>query len=343
MPSELLDSGVPRGDAWRMRFTKPLLQLPIRFCADTLAAEVDALPDAAWMPHPQGFAGNEGVPLVSPGGELTDALKGPMAPTRHLLASPYMSALMAELGGVWGRSRLMALAPGAEVPGHVDIHYYWRTHIRIHIPIVTNPGVRFTCGGTSVHMAAGECWIFDSFQPHDVQNQGAERRIHLVLDTVGGERLWELIEAAETGVQPPAEPWRPTAAEAAGRSLAFETMNSPQVMTPWEIRCHVDYLAEHVVPDPALGPVMKRIERFISGWQAAWARFGAADEGLPTYRDLLTKARGDLVPLAGTRIVLRNKAPLLYGLDALIFSTALARDERPAAAPAEPLRKRAAP
>ena len=32
------------------------------------------------------------------------------------------------LGGVWGRSRLMALAPGAEVPAHVDAHYYWRTH-----------------------------------------------------------------------------------------------------------------------------------------------------------------------------------------------------------------------
>jgi Rieske Fe-S protein len=26
------------------------------------------------------------------------------------------------------------------VPQHVDIHYYWRTHIRIHVPVITNPG-----------------------------------------------------------------------------------------------------------------------------------------------------------------------------------------------------------
>ena len=79
---------------------------------------------------------------------------------------------MQELGGVWGRSRLMGLGPGAVVPIHVDIHYYWRTHVRIHIPVVTNPGVRFFCGGQNVHMAAGEAWVFDSFQTHEVAQRG---------------------------------------------------------------------------------------------------------------------------------------------------------------------------
>ena len=78
----------------------------------------------------------------------------------------------------------MGLGPGAEVPEHVDSHYHWRTHLRIHVPIITSPKVEFTCGGETVHMAQGECWLFDSFRWHEVHNRGTERRVHLVLDTV---------------------------------------------------------------------------------------------------------------------------------------------------------------
>ena len=71
---------------------------------------------------------------------------------------------------------------------HVDLHYHWRTHIRIHIPVITDPKVLFTCGDETVHMAPGECWIFDSFRFHRVENGWTERRVHLVLDTVMTER-----------------------------------------------------------------------------------------------------------------------------------------------------------
>ena len=53
---------------------------------------------------------------------MTDEFEGPMAATEQLRACPYSMALMAELGGTWGRSRLMGLAPGASVPRHVDVH-----------------------------------------------------------------------------------------------------------------------------------------------------------------------------------------------------------------------------
>jgi aspartyl/asparaginyl beta-hydroxylase (cupin superfamily) len=86
----------------------------------------------------------------------------------------------------------MGLEAGAEVPKHVDIHYYWRTHLRIHIPVVTNPGVLFTSESDTIHMVAGECWILDSFYPHKVVNRGDSLRTHLVLDTVGSERIWDL-------------------------------------------------------------------------------------------------------------------------------------------------------
>ncbi|MEO7410397.1 MAG: aspartyl/asparaginyl beta-hydroxylase domain-containing protein [Sphingomicrobium sp.] len=312
-----------------MRFARPLIQLPIRFCPDTLAAEVAALPPSAWVPHPQGFAGNDAVPLVTVGGGLNNAFDGPMAASEHLLASPYVMALMGELGGTWGRSRLMGLAPGARVPLHVDIHYYWRTHIRIHIPIVTNPLVTFACGTETVHMAAGEAWIFDSFQAHEVLNAGSDKRVHLVLDTVGGEHLWELIEAANEGAAPPVAPWLPE--PGSQPQLRFERVNQPTIMSPWEMRCHVEYLYEHVLPAPTLGKVQSRIERFLSAWQAAWSHYGESDDARPIYRPLITGTRADLAAIDCGRIALRNESSLLHALDALIFGRALSRTAAEAA------------
>jgi hypothetical protein len=162
-----------------------LVKLPVRFSAEALAAEVNALPAEAWEAHPTGFAGNDAVRLVSPEGRATDALRGQMAPTPFLLRSPYIMEVMGWLGGTWGRSRLMGLGPGAQVPPHVDCHYYWRTHLRIHIPVITNDQVLFTCGEETVNMKPGECWVFDSFRRHEVHNNGSTKRVHLVLDTVG--------------------------------------------------------------------------------------------------------------------------------------------------------------
>ena len=54
--------------------------------------------------------------------------------------------------------------------------------------------VEFTCGGETVHMARGECWVFDSFRWHRVENGWTERRVHLVLDTVMTPTLRALVE-----------------------------------------------------------------------------------------------------------------------------------------------------
>jgi len=316
-----------------MRLSKPLLQLPICFDAELLAAEVNALPPAAWMPHPHGYVGNEAVPLVSVGGGMNDAIDGAMAATEHLERCPYIKAVMRELGGVWGRSRLMGLASGSQVPPHVDINYYWRTHLRIHIPVVTNPGVSFNVAGESVHMAAGECWVFDSFAWHDVQNQGAERRIHLVLDTVGGERLWDLVEAASASSEQAPQLWTVGQRSQIG-PLAFEQLNVPDVMSPWEIRQHLEFILDGAPAHHLLDRVEKRLDRFAVAWHAAWARFGTSDEGLPEYAAILDRIRTDLQAMGGQQILLRNRVKLGVALEALIFRTALGGAAAPA--PARP-------
>lgn len=299
-----------------MELKRPLVKLPIRFDAEALQREVRALPESAWVPHPTGYVGNEAVRLITPGGEPTDDLKGKMGPTEQLLACPYIMQVMASIGAVWGRSRLMGLGPGADVPLHVDSHYYWRTHWRIHIPVITNPAVTFSCGDERVHMTAGECWVFDSFRVHGVHNGGTEQRIHLVLDTVAGGRLRELIEAGEHGdaqedfVKP---------GTTSTDKLTYERVNSPTVMSPWEIRAHVAYLAQRALPHPLLEPVLKRVDDFIEDWAAAWAQHEADEAGWADYLALREGLMRDLTAMRGSSVLLRNTLPLYKGLDQMVL------------------------
>ena len=302
-----------------MRLSKPLLQLPIRFDAERLAAEVNALPGSAWLPHPTGYVGNEAVPLVSPGGTPNDGFDGPMAPTEALQQCSYIMDLMAELGCVWGRSRLMGLAAGADVPIHIDVHYHWRTHRRLHIPVITNPGVLFTCNDETVHMKAGDCWLFDSFSLHKVQNKGSERRIHLVLDTVGGGKLWDLVEAASERVEP--ERWEGNSGDRP--PLAYEQVNRPKIMSPWEMRQHIDYVLDHAPAEAQSGELAKSLDRFIMDWHAAWAQFGTADDGLPAYRSLIDRMRSQLAALNAQQIKLQNQQGLGFVIDALVLWNAI--------------------
>jgi len=307
-----------------MRLKQPFLKLPIRFDADALAAEARALPPSAWTPHPTGFVGNEAVRLVTPAGEDSDNIEGPMAATDSLNRCDYVRQIMAEIGGVWGRSRFMGLAPGREVPPHIDIHYYWRTHLRIHIPVITNPGVLFTCGDETVHMAAGECWVFNSFLRHDVQNKGDAQRIHLVLDTVGGGILPELLRAAEKGST---EPRLFAPGARSGQGLVFERVNSPKVMSPWEMRCHLAFIREQAGTDPEIVESLDRVESFIDAWAANWARFGTEDEGRAVYEGLLKDIRASLTKLDVSSLEMPNEVFLGRILEQLIFQMALAHPD----------------
>jgi len=302
-----------------VNFDKPLIKLPIRFCADSLAAEVRALPPEAWVPHPQRFPGNEAVPLVTPSGQLTNEFVGPMGPTEYLLQCPYVLEVMAEMAATWGRSRLMGLGAGADVPDHVDNNYYWRTHIRLHIPVITNPEVDFSCGDETVHMGAGEAWVFDTFQRHHVHNRGAGQRVHLVFDTVGGERLWDLIQAGQSTGPGGSEVPLVGPGQGSRQEVAFERINFPKIMSPWELRCHIRDLTQLATDAPQLPAVWLRLDRLIAGWDAAWCRFETDDSGIPTYRQLLASAREDLLALGSEGILMRNGQSLYPVLDKFVF------------------------
>ena len=310
-----------------IEFGQPFIRLPVRFDPDALVREVRALPKAAWVPHPDGFPGNDAVRLISPDGAATDASSGDMQPTEYLAACPFIRELMCWIGAVWGRSRLMGLAAGAEVPPHIDSHYYWRTHIRIHVPVITNPGVEFTCGDRTVHMEPGECWIFDSFLPHNVQNRGSEHRVHLVVDTVGGGRLYDLIAAGRAREDAPLMPFRPGSGD--GAPMRLERYNSPAVMSPWEIRAHIAFLRDQAVPHPRLPIVLGKLDRFAHEWGAVWASYGPEAGGVSIYRRLLQIVAQDLGQVGGDPVILRNGAPLLHIFERLVLENAVAQPAAP--------------
>ena len=167
-----------------MRIGRPLLKLPVRFSEKHWHAKYGHFQPKRGCRTP---SSSTAIRAFHWSARTAPWFTAPMGRWHRpwLRRSPYILEIMAALNATWGRSRLMGLAAGADVPDHVDMHYYWRTHLRIHIPVITNPDVGFTCNGQTIHMPAGECWILNSFYRHAVANRGRELRVHLVLDTVG--------------------------------------------------------------------------------------------------------------------------------------------------------------
>lgn len=310
-----------------MKLDYPFLQLPLVFDADVLAQEIAALGESAWRPHPQGYPGNSALALVTVGGDpASDAVRGEMKPTPQLLACPYLMQVMGSIGAVWGRSRLMRLEGQAEVTPHVDINYYWREHTRVHVPIVTQPTVRFVCGDAEVNMAAGECWTFDTWRMHHVHNDDRRARIHLVADTVGGAGFLELLRNARPHAAP-RDGWRVArvAPRASPVALDFERENLPLVMSPWEVRQHVAFLLDEAQPSPDLDRLDKEILRpFAANWHAQWAKHGVRATGFEDYAALRGGLLQALQPYSELR--LRNGVPLVLALRAIVLANLIAAD-----------------
>ena len=308
-----------------MKLSAPFIQLPVRFDAPALAGEIARLDESAWMPHPQGFPGNSALPLIAVNGDVDeDGVEGPMRATPLLHRLPYLSQILGSLGAVLGRTRLMRLSGNAEVKPHIDQGYYWAERMRVHVPVVTTPGVRFHCGGAEIHMAAGECWIFDTWRLHRVHNDGAQSRIHLVVDTIGGDVLWDLVARGRPH-QASSATWTaqhvPPDATAAP-ALEFESLNLPKVMSPWELRSHIGFLFTESLPHADLPALQQSALRFLRRWQAQWTAHGEADAARQRYQAILDEFVGDVRRL-GRNIALRNEVSLSDAMQAMVTKAAL--------------------
>lgn len=290
-----------------MKLQNPFCRLPVRFDAERLRYEVESLPAAAWSSHPSGYPGNSALRLITANGGDNDDVVGEMKPTANLARCPYLQQVLGSFGVVWSRSRLMKLSEHAKVPRHCDVNYHWYHRVRIHIPIVTFPEVRFFCGDRTVHMGAGEAWIFDNWRPHDVENGSDHDRIHLVADTMGNEQFWDLAQRGqwrgfESGNAGDAQllPYRSVIAP----PLLTERVNTAVVMPPAELEALVatlinDMATKEKTPatQTALAQYKYALRGFCSEWRQLWSLFGDSLPGWPHYANLRQQLRDRLADI----------------------------------------------
>jgi hypothetical protein len=270
-----------------LRLQHAFYRFPFRFDVERLRAEVLALPEDRWCTHPGNFKGNSHLPLISTEGEINDKFDPPMRPTRSLLESPYLMQILGQFGTLHGRARLMRLEPGDGVPEHCDVQYYWRTHARVHIPVVTHPGVRFFCGDEDVHMAAGEAWTFDNWRLHKVDNNTPIRRIHLTFDTMGSNAFWALARPRNAAGSEHLVPFDPQSRPV----LSFETYVGEPVMAPAEIESEMTRIAADVAasPENAREDVLflqRLVRAFCNEWRVLWHTKGPTPENLLAFTEL---------------------------------------------------------
>jgi hypothetical protein len=320
-----------------MKLSLPFIQLPLTYDAPRLAQEIAALGESVWMPHPQGFPGNSMLPLLAVDGEpANESFAGEMKPTPHLARCPYLMQTMASLGATLGRSRLMRLSGHAEVTRHADQGYYWYDRVRVHVPIQTQPTVRFECGDAQVNMAAGTCWIFDTWRQHRVLNEADDQRIHLVCDTVGGEGFWAMaMQGRSHDGRALAGSWQPRHVAPdpkASTELVLERSNVPRVMSPWEVMHRIGFLFEEAVPHPGVAALQPVAARFTRQWQSLWAAHGEDERGWPAYRQAVDAFMAEVRRLTANA-TLKNELPFAGAMVAAVGKMAVG-GRAAAAAPA---------
>ena len=81
-----------------------------------------------------------------------------------------------------GRVIINKINPGGRIYPHSDSPAHAEYYDRFHIVLNSAPGVDFRCESEHAHMETGSCWWFNNKLEHEVINNSAEERIHLVID-----------------------------------------------------------------------------------------------------------------------------------------------------------------
>jgi len=318
-----------------MKLIAPFIRLPYRYDTDILYREISQVPRSEWQAHPGKHKGNYAIPLISVDGEINDKFAGRMKPTRYLETMPYTAQVIASFGEVVSRSRIMIIEGGGALPMHCDINYHWYSRVRIHIPVVTNSRVEFTCAGHKAHMPAGEAWLLDTWNSHQVRNDSGETRIHLVVDTAGSAKFWELVDAAERPTEGPAQPGQAPrfVAYEPGKAvnIVTEQFNVPVVMSPGE----VDGLTSDIVNDlkqhPGNNPEAVRrfgkiVDHFRQDWRQVYGVHGPSRSGWTYYEQLVDGAVQSVQTMNADLLLASNSANAANTLCARVLWPAFNRE-----------------
>ena len=173
------------------------LKLPFQFDTEKLVWDLSLVLEEKWIEHfnRADYKGDwKVIPLLAEGGDETKIFAHPtsdstLSETSILKECLYFKEVIDSFKCPILSARILRLGRGAEIKPHRDHALgYEDGNFRLHIPIVTNPGVRFILDGTQVSMLPGECWYTNVNFMHSVINSGNTDRVHLVID--GGRNAW---------------------------------------------------------------------------------------------------------------------------------------------------------
>ncbi len=103
------------------------------------------------------------------------------------VALPLMNDIISrhyEPGGIVIRAMAAKLLAGSNIMPHVDKHPSFHRGHRIHVPITTNPRVRFMIDGQPYQFEPGKAYELNNQKTHSVMNKGSEDRITFIFDYV---------------------------------------------------------------------------------------------------------------------------------------------------------------
>lgn len=87
-----------------------------------------------------------------------------------------------------GRLMLVKLKPHGWIRPHMDEGEYADTFNRQHVCLSSNEHCEFRCGPDSLRPQPGDAFRFNHRVQHTARNDGETDRIHLIVDTLAGDR-----------------------------------------------------------------------------------------------------------------------------------------------------------
>jgi hypothetical protein len=182
----------------------PLLELG-EFNVQPLSRAIMDLGDAAWLGNEyrqdtyEVHEQTQSIVLVFTDGSGWPEIEVSKEAGWELLAEqavPLMHAIIAKHyppGGTIIRAMAAKLLPGGVIKPHKDNHPSFHYGHRIHIPIVSNPRVRFMLDGRPFRFEVGKVYEINNQKMHSVINKGKQGRINFIFDYVPPQNLGQSV------------------------------------------------------------------------------------------------------------------------------------------------------
>ena len=110
---------------------------------------------------------------------------------------PFLDEIISDAKNFYGYENLKLasilfteLRRGGIIPEHSDTGKMLTTHHRIHIPLVSDPAVKFTLDHKDYYLEPGHGYEINNQLTHEVRNESNIDRIHMIIDLKEWKNHW---------------------------------------------------------------------------------------------------------------------------------------------------------